>query len=114
MTTPAAAMTGVPYDLQTAATTGNGNVLAIPPSFRHHRLTIKGIATVSTGAVQPEAADEYDYAGTWGQIGGGPITVLDAADIVVNFEGTFNFIRVRVSTDITGGGSVSVSYSGAR
>jgi len=113
MPEPAAAMRGVQYDLQSLATTGNGNVLAIPSSFRHHTIIIKGIATVSAGAVQIETANEYDYSGTWAPIGGGPVTVVDASDIVINFEGIFNFIRARVSTDITGGGTVTVNYTGA-
>ena len=115
MSAPYAAMTGVPFLLQDTQTTGNGNVLAIPPSFRHHTIIIKGNSTIAAGAIQIETANEYNYAGTWAQVGGGPITVVDGADVVYNFEGVFNFIRARISTTITGaGGSVSVAYEGGK
>ncbi len=109
-----AAMSGVPVSLQDAQTTGNGVVIAIPPSFRNHTIIIKGNSTVSAGAVQVETANEFNYSGTWAQVGGGPITVVDGADVVFNFEGVFNFIRTRISTSITGGGSVTVQYQGAK
>ena len=114
MTTPLAAMSGVPVDLITALTTGNG-VIAIPPSFRQHTVIIKAAADVTAGAVQIETANEYDYAGTWAQIGGGPITVVAATDLVANFAGIFNFVRARVSTTISGGvaPSVTVQYEGS-
>jgi hypothetical protein len=108
-----AAASGVDFTLQDAQTTGNGNVLAIPPSIRRHNITIIGGHTVSTGAIQIESADTPDYSGTWGQIGGGPITIVDSTSIVVTFEGIFNFIRTRISTNVTGtNGTVSVVYRG--
>jgi hypothetical protein len=110
--TTAAAMRGVPYTLQSAATTGNGNIVSPPPSFIHHTITIKGLTAIAAGAVQIETADDDTYTGTWGQIGGGPITVVDVTEIVVNFEGVFKFIRARISTTVTGG-TVTVTYNGA-
>lgn len=107
-----AANRGIPFPLQVAATTGNGIVVAPPVSFKHHTITIKGNTAVASGAVQIETADDPAYTGVWGQIGGGPITVIDVAEQVINFEGVFNFIRARVSTTIAGG-TVTVSYYGA-
>ena len=46
----AAAMQGYPYELQTAATTGRGNIIAPPTSIRNHTIYLKGNATVSAGA----------------------------------------------------------------
>ena len=103
---------GTSVILQDAETTGNGLVLAIPSSFKHHTLYIKGSAGVASGAVQPESADSKDYAGTWGQIGGGPITVVADTELAINFEGLYKFIRVGISTVVVGG-TVSVSYIGS-
>lgn len=107
-----AAMRGVLFALQTAATTGNGVAIAVPVSFRHHTVIIKGNTAIASGAVQIESADAPDYTGVWGQIGGGPITVVDVAELVINFEGVYPFIRARVSTTIAGG-TVTVEYYGA-
>ncbi len=37
-----AAMSGVPFKQQDTTTTGNGAVLAIPPSFRNHTWIVTG------------------------------------------------------------------------
>lgn len=108
----AAAMRGVPYALQTAATTGNGNVVTPPVSFNNHIITIKGSAGIASGAVQIETADDPDYTGTWAQVSGGPITAVASAELVANFTGQFQFIRARISTTI-GSGTVGVTYVGA-
>lgn len=104
-------MRGVPFVLQDAAQSGNGAVILVPPSFKEHRITIRGAGGVAAGAVQPEAADAPDYSGTWGRIGGGPVTVVDVAELVVSFEGVFNAIRCRISTNIVMG-NVTVTYTG--
>jgi len=108
-----AAMRGVPVTLQSAATTGNGTVLAIPANFNNHKIIIKGATGVTSGAIQPETADAYDYAGTWAPIGGGPITVA-AAELEYSWIGIMKFLRVRISTDVAGGAgpSVTVTYVG--
>lgn len=106
-----AAPRGTLVNLQTVATTGNGLVLAIPASFKRHTVTIQGSAGVGAGAVQLESADSYNYAGTWNPVGGGPVTVAATTEKVINFEGTYLFIRARISSDITGG-TVTVTYIG--
>ena len=104
-------MRGVLVPLQTAATTGDGVVLAIPSSFRNHTIFIRGTDIPSAGAVQVETADSFDYAGTWAPIGGGPITVPDG-EVVLQFEGVYQFIRARVTTTVTSG-TLDVNYLGA-
>lgn len=108
-----AAMSGIPVALQSAATTGNGIPVAIPPSFLHHTVTVKGSAGVDAGAIQIEASDDADYAGTWAPIGGGPVTVVASSEIQVTFEGLYQFIRARISTNVTGG-TATVTYTGTR
>jgi hypothetical protein len=116
MASPVAAMSGVPYKLQDATTTGNGNILAIPPSFRNHTIIITAAAGVNAGAIQIETSNDPADAGTWAPIGGGPIPVVAATDVLSQFAGIFNFIRARISTTISGGGSpsVTVTYEGAK
>jgi hypothetical protein len=104
---------GVPVVLHTAgAAAAPGIVLAIPSSFRYHQIIIKGSAGVASGAIQPESADAADYAGTWAQVAGGPVTVLASTELVVNFIGTLRFFRARIST-LIGSGTVDVSYVGS-
>lgn len=93
------------------AATANGVILAIPSSFRHHTFYIIGSAGVASGAVQPETASENDYTGTWAQIGGGPVTVVADTELPIQFEGSYSFIRCRIST-IIAGGTVTVDYMG--
>jgi hypothetical protein len=106
-------MRGVPITLHTAGgAAAPGLVLALPDSFKHHTIIIKGSAGIASGAIQPEVADVYDYAGTWAPIGGGPVAVVASSEIVVNFEGVFKFFRARIST-LMGGGTVNVIYVGS-
>lgn len=105
-------MRGVAVVLQDAASADEapGTVIAIPESFKRHTLYIKGSTGTASGAVQPESADEFDYAGTWAPVGGSPVTVVDG-EVIVNFEGVFKFFRCRIST-VIGGGTVTVTYVG--
>lgn len=112
MTISRSATRGVPVTLQDALTTGNGREIAIPDSFKNHTITITGSAGVASGAIQIEASDEAGYAGTWAQVGGGPVTVIASAKQVLNFTGVYRFLRTRISTTI-GSGTVTVSYEGS-
>jgi hypothetical protein len=102
---------GVPYTLQFAATTGNGLVIAIPNSFRKHKVTITPSVGVSAGAVQIETSNSNTFGGTWAPVGGGPLTLVANTQQSIDFEGIFPFIRVRVSTNVVGG-TVTVTYEG--
>jgi hypothetical protein len=109
-----AAMSGVPFKLQDAATTGNGNVLAILPSFRNHTWIITGAGTVTTGTIQIEASNDPADTGVWAAIGA-LTTILSATDLMIQATGIFNFVRARIVTNVTGaGGSVTVIYEGAK
>jgi hypothetical protein len=118
MATYQAAMSGVPFLLQDSATTGAGNVLGIPTSFRNHTFIIKGNGTIGAGAVQLETANEPDYTGVWAAIpkpdgtASAPITVVSSADVVFTFVGLLNFIRARISTTVTTT-TATVQYEGS-
>ncbi len=114
MATIVAAMSGVPFKQQDAATSGNGTVLALPPSFRNHTWIIIGAGTVTTGAIQIETSNDPADAGVWAAIGSA-VTILSGIDLMVQATGIFNFVRARISTGVTGaGGSVTVLYNGAK
>ena len=121
LTTIAAAMSGVITALQTAATTGAGVVLAIPPSFQNHSFIITAAAAVSAGAVTVETSNDPNDANTWVAIVpdksiANPLTVSAGADLLIPYSGRLNFVRARISTTISGGGapSVTVNYLGAK
>lgn len=114
MATIPAAMSGVLFKLQDAQISGNGNVLAIPPSFRNHNFMITGAGTVTTGTVQIETSNDSADSGTWAAIGA-LTTILSATDLLVTATGILNFVRARIVTSVTGaGGSVTVTYLGAK
>jgi hypothetical protein len=68
---------------------------------------IKGSnATVSAGAVTIEEADDPDFSGTWSALGSA-ITVVQNTQTAVHLTGTYKAVRARISTGVTGGGTVS-------
>lgn len=109
-------MSGVPYTLLNAVATGTSESLAVPPSFQQHSILISASSGVTSGAVQIETSNTVDDALTWAQVGGGPISVVAATDIIYNFAGVFRFIRARISTTIAGGATptATVVYNGAK
>ena len=113
MTQQKSAMRGVDVILQNAASADEapGLVIAIPSSFHYHELRIRGSSGVASGAVQPEMCGSNDYTGTWGQVGGGPITVVADTELVYAWEGSVTFLRCRISTAI-GSGTGTVTYKG--
>ncbi len=121
MATIVAAMSGVPFKQQDTQATGNGTVLAIPPSFRNHTWIVTAAAGVNAGAVTIETSNDPADAGTWAVVPmansiANPITVVAGADLMMEHTGLLNFIRARISTTISGGGapSVTVIYEGAK
>ncbi len=115
-------MSGIPFDLQPALAAGaaDGNVLAIPNSFRHHNFLIRTTnATVSAGAVSIETSNDPNDANTWALIDpvesvANPVTPVAGTDILINYIGVLNFVRARISTAITGGATVQVQYLGGK
>ena len=121
MATIPSAMSGVPYTLQAAQTTGNGNTLAIPPSFNNHTFTVTAAAGTTSGAVTIETSNDPADANTWAAIVpdksiANPLTVTAGADLLIPYSGRLNIVRARISTTISGGGapSVTVVYEGAK
>lgn len=121
MATYPAAMSGVVFALQAAQTTGNGNVLSIPPSFNSHSFMITAASGTTSGAVTIETSNDPGLTGTWAAIVpdksiANPLTVVAGADLLIAYTGRLNAVRARISTTIAGGGSpsVTVNYVGAK
>ena len=121
MATYPAAMSGVPFALQAATTTGNGTVLAIPPSFNLHTFMITAASGVTSGAVTVETSNDPADTNTWAAIVpdksiANPLTVSAGADLLIPYFGRLNIVRARISTTIAGGStpSATVTYVGAK
>ncbi len=116
-----AAMSGVVVKQQDAQTTGNGTIVACPPSVRNHTWIVTAAAGVTSGAVIIETSDDPADSGTWAVVPmlnsiANPLTVAAGADLMMEHSGILNFVRARISTTIAGGGapSVTVNYRGAK
>lgn len=95
-----------------AATTGTGT--AIP--FQDCRqvgwfVTTSGM--ISGGTIIIEHAPTSNYAGTWYQLDSIAATDADTgAGGLGTFPGPLQFVRARISSNITGGGNVTVRLNG--
>lgn len=95
--------------LQSAATTGNGNAADFGGMSRQVTFYIEGSGVTSGGTISLETARTKDYTGTWSVL-----QSVNASDVngnavkSVSFTGNFLAVRGRISSDITGGGSVTV------
>lgn len=92
--------------LQSAATTGNGSVVNCFGSGGEYLFEIVANGTVSGGAVQFEEAASSDYSGTWTAIdlSQSPATSTRQA---VRKTGSYSYVRARITSNITGGGSIT-------
>jgi len=104
------ALRGVEVLLQPLlTTTGNGHPVAVNHVATNHNVCIKGVGTTSGGTISIEEASDPDYTGDWSVI-----QAVNASDVtsdaqkVIHIVGLIRAIRARVSSDITGGGSISV------
>lgn len=92
-----------------AVTTGTSGVVGTNGRGREHVFYIYGAGTVSAGAVTIEEAHSSSYSGTWDAVAAA-VTVVSSTVDTVRVTGCFGALRARVTTDVTGGGSVSVEY----
>lgn len=116
--TATAAMSGVPFVMMAAGTTGNSSVVAPPMSFRNHNFLIKGSVGVVSGAVTIETSNDPNDANTWAPIVpsgsiANPATVVASTDILMAYSGLLMFARARVNT-VLAGGTVTVEYLGGK
>lgn len=105
---------GIAVAIQNATTTGNGDVVTPPASYKNHTFTIFAAAGVNAGAIQIESADDPNFSGTW-VAQGSTISVVASTEVGAVVSGVFSALRARISTTIAGGGSPSctVKYLGS-
>lgn len=95
-----------------AATTGTGKAIAFN-DCRQVSWVVEYSGTTSGGTIIIERAEQADYAGTWQQLDS-----ITAANLSAGSEGSgtyagpVGFMRARISSNITGGGNVTVRLNG--
>lgn len=94
-----------------AVTTGTSVTVGVNGRSREHVFYIYGAGTVTAGAVTIEEAHSASYSGTWDAVASA-VTVVSSTVDTVRVTGCFGALRARVSTNVTGGGNVSVEYFG--
>lgn len=103
-----------PQRLHDAVTTGNGAIYQPRGQNTTTSIALQGTGTTSGGVITIEecyfdpAVTPSGYTGTWSAI-----TTVNASDItggkqvVVHVAASIWAVRARISSDITGGGSIS-------
>jgi|SRR5262245_1631421 len=96
-----------------AATTGTGTAINFY-DCRQVNWWVEGAGTISGGALVIESARRSTYSGTWHEI-----DAITASDLTggKGYGGTFPFVpggylRARITSNITGGGTVTVYLNG--
>jgi hypothetical protein len=95
------------------ATTGTGRAIAFN-DCRQVNWLVEGEGTISGGTVIIESAHASDYSGTWNELDSIDASTLSGGKLSGN---TFphvpgGFVRPRISSNITGGGTVTVRLNG--
>ncbi len=113
MSAPYSLIPGV-VKLQDAATTGNGGILYMRGGSARLTVVLQSTGTTSGGTVSIEEAyynlDAGDpvYAGTWSVIQSvNANSFTGTVQLVEHYVGSYWAVRVRISSTITGGGTVS-------
>lgn len=97
--------------LQSAASTGNGNTWNFRGISGEYTLSVEPTGTVSGGEVQFESAPYDSYGGTWSAVGSA-MTPSTSTLVTQQVTGRYRAMRARITSDITGGGSVTCRVDG--
>lgn len=102
-----------PAQSLTAATTGTGSVKAFN-DCRQITWMVTGNGTISGGTIKIESSNDQAYAGTWNELDSITASTLTGGAKYINTfpTGGGDFVRARISSDITGGGDVDVELNG--
>ena len=95
-----------------AVTTGTGTAISFH-DCRQVSWQVTTSGTISGGTIIIETAPTSNYAGTWAQLDS--ISATDADTGVIppgTYPGPLQFVRARISSNITGGGTVTVRLNG--
>jgi hypothetical protein len=94
-----------------AATTATSTAYAVPISADRITTIVAGTGTLSAGVITVEAATNAEYTGTWFAVTTVAATLATGtAQTMVHTANLLPAIRARISTTITGGGTVTVSF----
>jgi hypothetical protein len=100
------------------ATTGTGTAVQVPADVSNLRIDVIGNGTITAGTLVLEEAWSPKYGGTWSALSG-PSGAIDLTALTGgktqtwHFLGNFATVRGRLSANVTGGGSVTVTVSGS-
>lgn len=97
-----------------SSTSGTGSAIALH-DCRQVAYTLRGTGTVTGGVVKFESSLTGDYSGTWNVVGSvdfssTPLTNSQAQGTFA--AGTGGFYRLRISSNVTGGGSIEGLING--
>ena len=108
-----------PQVLQAAATTGTGGILLVKGQCQNVTLCLESAGTTSGGTVSIEEAyfdvNGPSYGGTWSVLQAvNASTFSGTAQVMVHVVGySIWALRVRISSNITGGGTITVTGWGS-
>lgn len=95
----------------TGVTTGESQHIDLTKGYDEICITFESVNTTSGGTLKIEVASRPNYTGTWGQIGSdvSASSFTGGAQLPVYVSpNAHSYLRVRISSDITGGGKVLV------
>ena len=85
----------------TAVDVGNGNYVTF---------YVSGAGTITSGTIILEEADTQTYAGTWSQLATISASTLSGGVAqAFHFTGALAWVRARISSNIVGGGTVTIA-----
>lgn len=97
-----------------AATTGTGTAISLH-DCKQYGEDLKGTGIVTGGVVVFESAPTQDYSGTWNELDEIDFSVTPLTDSSYQASGPCGyggFYRWRVTSDITGGGTITGRVNG--
>jgi len=105
-------MKGVEALSLTSTTTGTGIAFAVPVTDQNIVACVRGVGTISGGTVLIEEADVPSYSGSWSLLATCTASAITAtAQQVFHIAAMVKAVRARVSSNITGGGTLSVGFT---
>ncbi len=102
---------GTTVTMLSAVTTGTGTVITTNYKVAMQTITLKWHGTCSGGSVVVEAADSATWDHTWAPMAPAISAHSNIEDVITIVVPTHS-VRVRVASDVTGGGDLTVTYVG--
>ena len=103
---------GLPVTVLDGVTTGVSAVYAVPVGVQKLTALLTAVGTVSAGKAKIEGSSDPAYSGTWALIDSEQ-TLLSDTELSVTSTAYYPFVRVRFSTDITGGAALTAVLVGS-